>query len=148
MEYPYLSAKVTRIKPESQYDGKIYDQTVFVELSDGTIIDIFDSKMLCGPQMIGMIKKVTINVDIGDIERIEPRFGISPSYIINKPSGQGHKFYGQIEDVDVVHSEIIVNIGEGKILAMPARSQIKELHIGEFVSIFSVRTVLEKIQDS
>ncbi|MDJ1423744.1 MAG: hypothetical protein M5U10_17760 [Candidatus Methanoperedens sp.] len=150
MENPTLKAKIVKIEPSSGYEGKIYDQYVFIELPDGKILDIFDFQMIANPQMVNKVKNITISVSLASVEKLsKPKFGIVPyeMYAEYKPSGHGHAFYGKIEEIDEKKCEIVVDTGAGKVLVTPERNQLEEFSTGDFLRVLAVRADLISIQD-
>jgi hypothetical protein len=148
MDIPYIEAKIIRLKPGAAYMDKIYDQSVYLELPDGKIIDIFDHMMICTPEMVGNIKKITILVTLVFIKKIiKEIYEIIPAKDSNKkPSGNGHIFIGKIVSKDEKYKDIIVDVGYGLILS-DTDGKFNEFQVGDFVEIYSVRADLEKISN-
>lgn len=150
MKKPTLKARIVKIEPGAGYEDKTYDQRVYIDLSNGQIFDVFDGKMIANSQMIGKVKDITISVYIAIIEKLsKTKFGIVPheKNIEYKQSGNGHVFYGKIEEVDEKYCNLVVDTGVGRILATPERDQLKDLNIGDFVRVFAVCAGLHGIQD-
>ena len=148
MKYPTLKARVVKIESGSVYEDKIYDQYVFIELSDGKILDLFDSNMIANPHMIHKVKDITISVSIANVEKLSnPKFGIVPyeKYAEYKPSGHGHTFYGKLEEINEKNCEFVVDTGSGKILVTPEIKQLNEFIIGDFLRVLAVRADLDNI---
>lgn len=150
MDMPYVNAKIISMEPGSKYEGRVYDQYVYLELPDGKIIDVFDDKMLCKPEMTGKIKMIALLAAIVRIKRsLEPIFNVIPAVgdkARHTPSGHGHIFYGKIEGKDEKNHELIINVKYGSIYS-DANDQFNDLYVGSFVEIYSVRTDLFKILD-
>lgn len=150
MKNPTLKARIVKIEPGAGYEDKTYNQRVYIELLNGQIFDVFDYKMIANSQMIGKVKDITISVYIAIIEKLsDPKFGIVPyeNNIEYKQSGNGHVFYGKIEEVDEKYCDLVVDTGVGRIFASPREDQLKELNIGDFVCVFAVCAGLYGIQD-
>jgi hypothetical protein len=149
-DLPYITVKIIGIEPGACYERRVYDQYVFLELPDGKIIDVFDDRMICKPDMLSSIKKVTILVALVIIEKMaEPIYDIIPAVydrIRYSPRGNGHIFYGKIESKDEKYKDLIVNVGYGSVLS-DTQGQFDDFQIGDFVKIYSVRADLDNIRD-
>ena len=62
-------------------DGQVYEQTVFIELQDGTIIYLFDSDGSSRDEMVGTIKTVGVLAFGAHIEKLTlPVKGVESKY--------------------------------------------------------------------
>jgi hypothetical protein len=149
MEDPYIVVKLLEIRPGAGYEGRVYDQYVVMELPDGKIIDVFDPTMICRPEQLGSVKKVTIYASLVKIVKVSNRqiFGITPSGAGRTPNlrgGHGHIFRGEIDGKVERSRQLIVNIGYGRIYS-DARGCYEDFEVGESVEIYGVRADLDKI---
>ncbi|MDQ1254216.1 MAG: hypothetical protein QG646_3442 [Euryarchaeota archaeon] len=148
-----MKAKVVNIEPSTVGEGRIYDQYVFLQLPDGKIFDVFDLDVLTKPEMIDKVKKVTISVSLASISKLShEKYGLDPAINIEIPTGNGHVFYGKVEEVDERRNKLIVNIGTGKILVSPDIHEpdiheIQNYSLGDFVRVLAVRADLYNISD-
>ena len=146
---PTLKAKIVKIEEGTSYEEKTYDQYIFLELSNGMVIDVFDYTMLTKDNFINKIKTVTISVFLATIKKLKtPKYGVAPlskkHYERETARGNGFTFYGQIEEIQKKNDEFVVDIGVGKIFVTP--DVLTDFKIGDFLSIYSVRTDLHDIQ--
>ncbi|AKB73459.1 hypothetical protein MSLAZ_0198 [Methanosarcina lacustris Z-7289] len=151
MEYPALKGKVIKIKEGAGYEGKVYDQCVFIELANRKVVDLFDYDMLVHPDILDKVMDVTIDVFIPGIEKLaEPKYGVEPALTREgdyKKTGYGHVFFGQIKDVGRVNHKLILDIGIGDIFASPGCENLNDFQVGEFVRVFSTRSDLYHVQE-
>ncbi|WP_094229199.1 hypothetical protein [Methanolobus psychrotolerans] len=151
MEYPTVKAKIIRIEEGSGYEGKIYDQDVIIELSNGKRIGLFDPDMSVSHDMLGKIKDITIYVIFATVEKLsKPEYCVQAAALTkgeyNDPSF-GHIFFGKIEEVNDERHELFVDIGVGKIMVSPGQEEYKSFQTGDFVKVFASRTDLFRVYD-
>jgi hypothetical protein len=152
MTYPTVRAKIVKMEDGSGYEGKVYDQYVFIELSDGKIIGLFDPDMSASPDLLNKVKDITVDAILAFVDKVpEPKFGVeSPISEEGKyhPPSSGHVFFGKIEKIYGEHYNQIVDIGVGKIMVSPIQiEKHKSFKIGDFVKIFGSRADLFRVYD-
>lgn len=144
-----IKTKILRIRSGSSYEDRVYDQTVFVEMPDGKVIDLFDHKMLCKQEMIGKIKNITISVSLANLRKVpDPIYDITPAASegsAHKKSGGGHIFNGKLTYKDETYKEFIIDIGCG-LISSDSHGHFNDFHIGDFLEIYAVRADLRDIQ--
>jgi len=151
MKYPTVKAKIIKIEEGSGYEGKVHDQDVFVELSNGKIIGLFDHKMLISRNMLNNIMDITIDVIFATVEKLsKPKYYVEAAMDkkdeYNDPSF-GHIFFGKIEEMNDEHHELFVDIGVGKIMVSPGQKEYTSFQIGDFVKVLASRTDLFRVYD-
>jgi hypothetical protein len=63
-----VPVRVVAIRPDAEYEGKMYTQVVRVEFTNGTRISVLDDDLLCTPGMIGQTRNVVLSM-LGRLER-------------------------------------------------------------------------------
>ena len=145
---PILKAKIVGRLPGATYKGRTYDQTIFFELSNGVVINLFDSMMIVKENMFNKIKNITASVFLSTIKKLdEPKYEIKlDTNSKTTLSGSGYKICGRIEEITKKHPRFIVDIGVGKIDVTPDDGVFKKFNVGDFLEIDTHRFDLEDIQ--
>ena len=128
-------------------DGQVYEQTVFIELQDGTIIYLFDSDGSSRDEMVGTIKTVGVLAFGAHIEKLTlPVKGVESKYrspddaicIEREPT----LFFGEIVDIDKNHPSFHIDIGTGTVgvdLRKSEYDSFPDYKIGDYISIQGLR---------
>ena len=114
-----FSVRILGIEPESVYMDKVYTQLVQIEFSNGQRGIVYDN-MLCSKDMIGNVKKISLNMLTLSLEKKE--FDI-PKIILNS-SAPIHQIYGCIEELVIPENPLdiekwyfaVVDFSIGKVL--------------------------------
>lgn len=157
MTLKFIKAKIIRIEPGTYGEGKVYDQYVFIELPNQKMMDLFDHKMVCSQEMIGKIKHIVIDVPLSIIEKIsESQKKIIPNHRTDRPTGQGHIFYGEVKKFGLDEEEYlkagfysgenvsVLDVGIGVILFGIEKDHPK-FQVGDYLKVLSVRADLSNI---
>lgn len=128
-------------------NGEVYEQTVFIELRDGTIIDLFDADGSSRDEMVGTIKTVGIQAFGAHIEKLSlPKKDVKSMYrspddfisIDKEPT----LFFGEIVDIDKNYSTFYIDIGTGTVgvdLRKSEYNSFPDYKIGDYISIQGLR---------
>lgn len=151
MKYPTVRAKIVKMEDGAGYEGKVYDQYVFIELSNVKVISLFDGDMSSSHDLLSKIRDITIDVIFATVEKLsEPKYGVEP-FVPEQGKhytpGFGHIFFGKIEEMCDRHHRLSVDIGVGKIMVSPGQQEYKTFQVGDFVKILTSRADLFKIYD-
>ncbi|MCK9278545.1 MAG: hypothetical protein PHX88_12310 [Methanoculleus horonobensis] len=128
-------------------NGEVYEQTVFVELRDGTIIDLFDADGSSRDEMVGTIKTVGIQAFGAHIEKLSlPKKDVksiyrSPDDVISMDQ-EPTLFFGEIVDIDKNYSTFYIDIGTGTVgvdLRKSEYDSFPDYKIGDYISIQGLR---------
>jgi hypothetical protein len=151
MTYPTVRAKIIKMEDGSGYEGKVYDQYVFIELSDGKIIGLFDPDMTASPDLLNKVKDITIDVIFANVEKLpETKYDVEPALVEEgkyHKTGFGHIFSGRIQEKNDESHRLFVDIGIGIIMVAPGQDKYKAFQVGEFVKVFTSRTDLFRVYD-
>lgn len=151
MKYPTVRAKIVKMEDGAGYEGKVYDQYVFIELSNVKVISLFDGDMSASHDLLSKIRDITIDVIFATVEKLsEPKYGVEP-FVPEQGKhytpGFGHIFFGKIEEMCDRHHRLSVDIGVGKIMVSPGQQEYKTFQVGDFVKILTSRADLFRIYD-
>ncbi len=128
-------------------NGQVYEQTVFIELQDGTIIYLFDSDGSSRNEMVGTIKTVGILAFAAHVEKLaSPAKGVESKYrspddeicIEKEPI----LFLGEIVDINKNYHTFYIDIGTGTVgvdLCHQERNSFPDYKIGDYISVRGVR---------
>jgi len=136
-------------------NGQVYEQLVFIELQDGTIIYLFDSDGSSKDEMVGMIKTVGIGVFCAHIEKIpSPKMGVESRYRSPEDEVGIEKgpilFFGEIVRIDNHWGSLLIDIGVGTIDAdfcSDERNSINDYKVGDYIRVKGGRYDLSGIWD-
>ncbi|MFC7047155.1 hypothetical protein ACFQH6_18710 [Halobacteriaceae archaeon GCM10025711] len=146
-----IEATIIRTEPDSVYQGAVYDQTVVIELPDGTRFGLFDPDVTVGSKFIGQTVQLTVTVLVheGGIERLTEGMGeIIPS-TDNPLSWRNHVYVGRIDEFlswSGNRREIQLDIGTGTIIVRPKQELIGELREGDILRIDASRSDVTGIE--
>ena len=124
-------------------NGEVYEQTVFIELQDGTIIYLFDSDGSSRDEMVGTIKTVGVLAFGAQVEKLaSPAKGVESKYRSPDDEVSLEKepilFFGEIIDIDKNHPTLYIDIGTGTIgvdLCHEERNSFPDYKVGDFVRV-------------
>ncbi len=143
MRLARTKAKILKNIPTTVYEGQVYDQTVYVELQDGTIIHLFDDiQMRSKDEMVGTIRTLGVSVYCARFERLaSPAKGVHSRYRSPDDKVGIEKepivFFGDIVAIDTVHPAFTVDIGMGTIDADICGEELPsfpDYRIGDYIS--------------
>lgn len=148
MERPKIFGKIVKIEPDSGYQGIVYDQIVWIELRNGSILCLQDYRMLVPEKMLGQDAELTITAFLPKIEKIdEQKFSVvsnikdlNDDYLSDRT-----QFYGRIEWIDEKRDTIYLNIGIGFVEVNIQTFEIKQMKIGDFVKTDGYRIDLNAV---
>ena len=123
--------------------GHVYEQLVFIELQDGTIIYLFDSDGSSKDDMVGTIKTIGIGVFCAHIEELSsPKVGVESRYHSPDDEVGIEKspilFFGEIVRVDKHWGSLLIDIGVGTIDAdfcSDERNSINDYKVGDYIRV-------------
>ncbi len=124
-------------------NGQVYEQLVFIELQDGTIIYLFDSDGSSKDEMVGTIKTIGIGVFCAHIEKLSlPKVGVESRYRSPDDEVDIEKspilFFGEIARIDKHWGSLLIDIGVGTIDAdfcWDERNSINDYKIGDYIRV-------------
>ncbi len=136
-------------------NGQVYEQLVFIELQDGTIIYLFDSDGSSKDEMVGTIKTIGIGVFCAHIEKIpSAKMGVESRYRSPDDEVGIEKgpilFFGEIVRIDKHWGSLLIDIGVGTIDAdfcWDERNSINDYKIGDYVRVGGGRYDLSGVWD-
>ena len=127
--------------------GKIYEQTVIIELQDGTAFYLFDSEVSVRDEMVGTIKTIGIGADLAHVEKIPfPKKGVETTYRLPEDPAEQERIYarddadfaGEIVDLDGNNQNLYIDIGMGTIgvdLCWQERDSFSDYRIGDYIRV-------------
>ncbi len=151
-----IRAKILKNRPSTMDDnGQVYDQLVFIELQDGTIIYLFDSQMRSKDEMVGTIKTVGVSAFCAHVEKLaSPTKGVESKYRSPDDEVCIEKepilFFGEIVDIDKNHPSFCIDIGMGTIdvdICWKERESFPDYMIGDYMGARGSRDDLIGIWD-
>ncbi|KAF5082584.1 hypothetical protein DSECCO2_97670 [anaerobic digester metagenome] len=128
-------------------DGQVYEQLVFIELQDGTIIYLFDADGSSKDEMVSTIKTVGVLAYGAQVEKLaSPAKGVESKYrspedaicIEREPT----LFFGEIVDIDKSHPTFYIDVGTGTVGAAHRRSErdsFLDYKIGDYICVKGLR---------
>jgi hypothetical protein len=145
---PELRGKIIKIEQFID-DSTVFEQNIFFQLPDGTIIKIFDYNLLAKREMVGKDIVISIFAFLNTIEYChEGKYGIKPVNNASNDLGKltnSNVFYGKLIEVDRNWEHIYnVDIGMGTIEADKDMLG-KKFSVGDWLKIIANRTDLNKI---
>ena len=145
-----LSARVevVRIEPSTYDESRTYDQYVFLKLSNGAVIDVFDYSMLTDQTMLGKMVSVTLQLFLSEIEYLSEKiYKVSPNPgMCRPPTSGGHCFSGRITAIDMIHKRIALDVGVGEVLVDPDLVTKWDYPPGSFIRACPARVDLFEIK--
>lgn len=145
-----IIATVLRTESTAEYQGRVYEQNVIIELSDGSQLGVFDPDMLVKSHHIGEKSRLTIGLLTGSgnievIEETDPR--VEPSE--EQPLfWKNHVYYGTVTDIGPgggFQYDAVLDVGAGTVQFGPRKESFPELAIGDHVRVNALRTDLHAI---
>ncbi|WP_342679194.1 hypothetical protein [Methanofollis sp. UBA420] len=127
--------------------GEVCEQTVIVELQDGTIFYLEDNNGNSRDETVGTIKTMGILADLAHVEKIpSSKRGVESTYCLPEdPAEQEHiyakdhpNFFGEIVDIDQNHHNIYIDIGTGTIgvaLCRQERDSFPDYRIRDYIRV-------------
>ncbi len=147
MEKPAIKGKIIKSEPDSEYEGRVYDQFVFFELQDGVTILLEDHRMFVKDEMIGKVKTIRITLFLPQIVKIpEEKYAVN-SGAEHLPCRRISSFYGKLIEANGKWDRLIVDIGSGFIEVDVLGSESESLKIGDFLKMDVYRIDLNEIYD-
>lgn len=147
-----MYVEISAVKPETEYEGTVYDQSVHAVLPTGTEIGLFDPDLLISHDDIGKETFVTISTLTGqsDVIRMEKeKKGVEASS--EQPlSWNNHTYYGEITEIRAIHNdsyEVSLDIGVGQIIVWPEKEGFPDLSGGEFLQVNAIRSDVYDVGD-
>jgi len=135
--------------------GEVCEQTVFIELQDGTIIYLFDPDGSSRDEMVGTIKTVGVSAFCAHVEKLAlPMKGVESKYHSPEDEISLEKgpilFFGEIVDIDKNHPTFYIDIGMGTIgvdLCHQERDSFPDYQIGDYIRVGISRKDLVGVWD-
>lgn len=140
-------------------NGEVYEQYVFIELLDGTVIALFDPDGHSKNEMVGTIKTIGILAFIAQVEKIpSPKKGVDSMYRSGDEVICAEKepivFFGEVVGTDEKWDNIYVDFGVG-ILQVDfcwdgkdaMKIAMKNYKIGDYVRVEGGRNDLTGVWD-
>ncbi|MCK9344163.1 MAG: hypothetical protein M0P33_09675 [Massilibacteroides sp.] len=135
--------------------GEVCEQTVFIELQDGTIIYLFDPDGSSRDEMVGTIKTVGVSAFCAHVEKLaSPMKGVESNYRSPEDEISLEKgpilFFGEIVDIDKTHPTFYIDIGMGTIgvdLCHQERDSFPDYQIGDYIRVGKSRKDLIGVWD-
>lgn len=156
MFQPQVKGKILKNIPSTLGDnGKVYDQYVFIELQDGTIIYLFDPEVISKDE--GKTKIIEIFTNFSRIEKITDRKkGVESKYHSPEPDDlmcadkEPILFFGEIVGINEKWHTLYVDVDVGIIesgFCWDERESIKDYKIGDYVMVNGCRNDLTGVWD-
>lgn len=149
MEKPIIYGKIVKIKPDSVYENKVFDQIVWLELQDGSILRVEDSRMRINEKMLNQTKKMTLVVFLPSIVKINEQKFLVVTNIknINEENNlpKYQEIYGKVEWIDQDRITLYLNLGIGSVEVSVHPFEIKGIEIGDFVKTDGYRIDLDVV---
>lgn len=134
---PTITTIIKKIYPSTvdEETNRIFDQYILLELGDGSLLKIFDDKILIYPEMVNMKMKMTISAFIPQTQKnSEERFSVKSEYkFSNAEKHLPMHFEGKIEEFNESRDRFILNIGTGSIEVDVHPFQVEGFEPGDFV---------------
>jgi len=144
-----IKGKIIKLNPYSDEWG-IFEQYIFIQLLNESIIRVFDYKIIAQEVMVGRITDLVISVFIPEIEKNPSQdFGVHSCI---KSIDQSDLrcdlfiFFGKFIGIDEKTKDPIIDIGCGKILISAHKFQIEGIQIGDFLKITARRIDLYALE--
>jgi len=140
-----METRIIELRPETEYQGTTYEQTVVGELSNGTILCMFDNDLEVAEKFVGQTLELSISLltpseelpTAADIQRsIEPN-SEAPRDFTN------HVYRGCVQQIDESESgyfEAEFDVGVGSVLLHLYREHNPDLSCGDCLVIEASRT--------
>ncbi len=145
-----VKGRILKLIPSVLEDtGSVYEQTVVLELQDGTVFFLDDAEEKSRNEMVGMVKTMGILADLAHIEKISlPKKGVETTYHLSKDLAEQERIYakdeagftGEIIDIDKNHRIIYIDIGAGTIGVALCQQEIDsfpDYKIGDYIQVKS-----------
>jgi len=151
MQTSRLSGRIVGIQPEAVYQEEVYTQEVSFELQDGSILVLFDDRMLVNGEMLDSSRTVRILAFLASVKRnAAPRYGVDSytKYIHENVFSRIHVFCGELLETDEKWNNLLMDIGCGTVEADVRREELRELEVGDFLVVCTGRLDLRAIYDN
>lgn len=134
--------------------GDVAEQTVIVELQDGTIFYLEDNTGNSRDETVGTIKTLGILADLANVEKLSsPKKGVETTYRLPEDPAEREHIYardeagftGEIVDIDKNHPTFYIDIGTGTIgvdLCHQERDSFPDYRIGDYIRVGTSRNGL------
>lgn len=150
-----VKGKILRNDPVTFDEDRVYDQIVFIELSNGSILYLFDPDMISTDEMVGKVKTLGIRAFISRVEKLSvPKKGVESQYQSSDDTVSISKgpiiFFGEITDINEDAQDIFVDIGGDTIvvdLCWDERLSFGKYKIADYVCIKPGRLDLFAVSD-
>lgn len=111
---PKISGKIVDIQPYEDEEG-IFEQNVFIEMPEGTILKIFDPEIIVKKDMVGKTGEITVAAFLPQIQRsTEQKYYVKSDYsLINNKNWKPMYFEGKIEEFNEKRDQFILDFGTG-----------------------------------
>ncbi len=144
-----IEAEIVKVIPLEDEWG-IFEQYVFVKLSDDSIIRLFDYKKILSKLMEGQKKELTISAFVPTVvKNNNHNLGVhSPINSLNQENIRGnYTFFGKLIDFDTKTNDPIIDIGIGTLLISIHEFQLKDIHTGDFLTITTGRIDIIELEN-
>jgi len=151
MQTSRLNGRIVGIQPEAVYQEEVYTQEVSFELQDGSILVLFDDRMLVNGEMLDSSRTVRILAFLASVKRnAAPRYGVDSytKYIHENVFSRIHVFCGELLETDEKWNNLLMDIGCGTVEADVRREELRELEVGDFLVVCTGRLDLRAIYDN
>jgi hypothetical protein len=151
MQAARLNGRIVGIQPEAVYLEEVYTQEVSFELQDGSVIVLFDDRMLVKGEMLDSSRTVRILAFLASVKRnAAPRYGVDSytKYVHENVFSRIHVFCGELLETDEKWNNLLMDIGCGTVEADVRREELRELEVGDFLVVCTGRLDLRAIYDN
>jgi len=116
-------------------EGYIFEQNVFLEMSEGTILRIFDPDILIKKEMMGKTKQLTLTAFLPQVQKSSEQKDAlwSDISLLNNEKSLPMHFEGKIEEFNEKRDRFILNFGIGSIEVDVHAFQVEDFNVEDFV---------------
>lgn len=146
-----IEARIVDAIPTSEYDGKVYDQRVVVELPGGSKLGLFDPDMKVMEDMVSEVHQIEIGLLIpeGGISVVSGEdIGISPES--SSPSSwNNHAYTAKVEERtgNGETVEMLLDLGIGCLTLNVRSSLVENVNVGDIIQIEAQRSDLKRVKN-
>lgn len=144
---------VSQVEPETEYEGTVFDQTVIVDLPDGSEMGLFDKDVLVSDDMVGKQKRILISTltNNPNVEQTTERTkGVYPCSE-DPHSWDNHVYSGSVDQImrsDDSHYKMLLDVGIGEIIVRPSKEQFPDLEVGNSFRVTAIRSDIYDVGNS
>lgn len=143
-----IQCTIVETTPQSEYDGRVYDQIVTVQLEDGQEIGLFDPNVQVTDELSGLTVTAELGFLLRDCTVLESTatLGIDSA---GRDTANGHRYTGSVRQISRQQDscDVELTLPDGSLLFTAQSDTLTGVQRGDIVSMDAQRSDLVSIPE-